>query len=300
LIASELRQLYLIKEGIFKMRNKRAFTLIELLVVIAIIAILAAILFPVFAQAREKARSISCLSNIRQIGMGIAMYVQDYDEVYPMSETGGGSSGIPQVAWYAVVDPYIKGDRTSVVTQGGVTATQAWGEGPMYKCPSFPNRTQPSNYGVHNTVMRANYERACTAASPCTPSASLAAIERPADLIVLAEKGVNVPNTWGFLWFCSEQWCWDNNVRDYSNNTFPDNLDGMDISIKCDSDTNANCNGGWPVPGTQPRFRHSGMTNVAFADGHAKAMAKGQIKFYKNIYPGNIGGYPYTESWYPY
>jgi prepilin-type N-terminal cleavage/methylation domain-containing protein/prepilin-type processing-associated H-X9-DG protein len=63
------------------MRRNTAFTLIELLVVIAIIAILAAILFPVFAQAREKARAISCLSNTKQIGMGALMYAQDYDEL---------------------------------------------------------------------------------------------------------------------------------------------------------------------------------------------------------------------------
>src|SRR5688572_3938171 len=67
-------------------RFRPGFTLIELLVVIAIIAILAAILFPVFAQAREKARSISCLSNMRQVGMGLYMYVQDYDETYPRND----------------------------------------------------------------------------------------------------------------------------------------------------------------------------------------------------------------------
>jgi len=69
--------------------TKQAFTLIELLVVIAIIAILAAILFPVFAQAREKARATACLSNMKQIGLGIFMYVQDYDETMPMARSYG-------------------------------------------------------------------------------------------------------------------------------------------------------------------------------------------------------------------
>jgi prepilin-type N-terminal cleavage/methylation domain-containing protein/prepilin-type processing-associated H-X9-DG protein len=72
----------------------RAFTLIELLVVIAIIAMLAAILFPVFAQAREKARAISCLSNERQIGTALYMYVQDYDETYPQEHPSTGNPAI--------------------------------------------------------------------------------------------------------------------------------------------------------------------------------------------------------------
>jgi prepilin-type N-terminal cleavage/methylation domain-containing protein len=66
-------------------KGRRAFTLIELLVVIAIIAILAAILFPVFAQAREKARAISCMSNMKQMGTALFMYIQDYDETYPLA-----------------------------------------------------------------------------------------------------------------------------------------------------------------------------------------------------------------------
>ena len=69
--------------------KRRGFTLIELLVVIAIIAILAAILFPVFAQAREAARKASCISNLKQIGMGVLMYAQDYDEEFPMGTYPG-------------------------------------------------------------------------------------------------------------------------------------------------------------------------------------------------------------------
>lgn len=77
---------------------RRAFTLIELLVVIAIIAILAAILFPVFAQARQKARQVACLSNLKQVGTGLMMYTQDYDEVLPGNSTLG-TNGLTDPRW---------------------------------------------------------------------------------------------------------------------------------------------------------------------------------------------------------
>jgi prepilin-type N-terminal cleavage/methylation domain-containing protein/prepilin-type processing-associated H-X9-DG protein len=83
---------------------KRGFTLIELLVVIAIIAILAAILFPVFAQAREKARAISCVSNEKQISLGILQYVQDYDELWPIGDNNANWFA----PWPPEVMPYIK------------------------------------------------------------------------------------------------------------------------------------------------------------------------------------------------
>lgn len=82
-------------------RTKRGFTLIELLVVIAIIAILAAILFPVFAQARAKARGTACLSNVKQIGTAMMMYVQDYDETTPSGRGGGWE-------WWTELVPYMK------------------------------------------------------------------------------------------------------------------------------------------------------------------------------------------------
>jgi prepilin-type N-terminal cleavage/methylation domain-containing protein/prepilin-type processing-associated H-X9-DG protein len=86
-------------------RNRIAFTLIELLVVIAIIAILAAILFPVFAQAREKARSATCQSHIRQVGLGVLMYLQDYDEIFPPVYVD--VPGKRQV-WVDFIQPYVK------------------------------------------------------------------------------------------------------------------------------------------------------------------------------------------------
>ncbi len=85
--------------------TRKAFTLIELLVVIAIIAILAAILFPVFARARENARRSSCQSNLKQIGLGIFQYTQDYDELLPPLQLGS-SVGYP--FWPVMVQPYVK------------------------------------------------------------------------------------------------------------------------------------------------------------------------------------------------
>lgn len=90
--------------------KRRGFTLIELLVVIAIIAILAAILFPVFAQAREKARQVNCLSNLKQYGVATLMYVQDYDETYPMSSYLSGSC---VSTFYLAVTPYVKNDQVT-------------------------------------------------------------------------------------------------------------------------------------------------------------------------------------------
>jgi prepilin-type N-terminal cleavage/methylation domain-containing protein len=117
--------------------SRSGFTLIELLVVIAIIAILAAILFPVFAQAREKARTISCLSNAKQIGTAIYMYAQDYDEtVVPWFV----QTGLPRDewrhdlnSWVDLVQPYIK-NGTRQDPPAGFTNVKPTG---AMQCPSF-------------------------------------------------------------------------------------------------------------------------------------------------------------------
>jgi len=107
------------------MRTSRGFTLIELLVVIAIIAILAAILFPVFARAREKARQTSCLSNLKQIGLGIMMYTQDYDEVLPP----GSCQPTPgwYMHWQIVIEPYLKNDQIFFCPSAAISTTPALG-----------------------------------------------------------------------------------------------------------------------------------------------------------------------------
>jgi prepilin-type N-terminal cleavage/methylation domain-containing protein/prepilin-type processing-associated H-X9-DG protein len=101
------------------MNRKSAFTLIELLVVIAIIAILAAILFPVFAQAREKARQTSCLSNTKQLGTAMMMYVQDYDELYPRAQYCVAPALVPGAEATSNTTCTFAGNASGQVTGGG-------------------------------------------------------------------------------------------------------------------------------------------------------------------------------------
>ena len=114
-------------------RSTLGFTLIELLVVIAIIAILAAILFPVFAQAREKARQASCMSNLKQIGLGSMQYTQDYDELFMPVANGGEKAGA-YYYWWAYYDG-VNYDATKGLLQPYMKSTQ------IQACPSFRNLT---------------------------------------------------------------------------------------------------------------------------------------------------------------
>ena len=138
---------------------RRGFTLIELLVVIAIIAILAAILFPVFAKAREKARQSSCLSNVKQLMLAALSYAQDYDETLPcqtMSPTS--TEGYPM--WYDLFQPYTKNDQ-------------------LKKCPSWAANSM--GYGWHVQISRTGY--------------ALGSIVKPSETILCCD----VNSTRGFL-----------------------------------------------------------------------------------------------------
>src|SRR6266853_1824422 len=111
------------------MKRRYGFTLIELLVVIAIIAILAAILFPVFAQARAKARQASCTSNVKQLSLGFMMYVQDYDETFPYWNWGdsfGSGSRTPnhfESFWINAIYPYVKNGQVFACPSSNDQAT---------------------------------------------------------------------------------------------------------------------------------------------------------------------------------
>ena len=148
------------------MRSRRyGFTLIELLVVIAIIAILAAILFPVFAQARDKARQTACLSNTRQLGTGLQLYTQDHDEVLPHHVTDTWDFLNPAVGsnWARAIFPYVKNQQ-------------------VYFCPS----TGPQAGAVAAGQPRVSYFGNGVVMSQT--GTSLAAVSRPADIIFLQEN----------------------------------------------------------------------------------------------------------------
>ena len=147
----------LCRRKVIELRRPTGFTLIELLVVIAIIAILAAILFPVFARAREKARQTSCLSNLKQMGLGLMMYVQDYDETY-CGRMRGDDSGTTRVSWPILIMPYVKNTQLFVCPSRGPvwTAFNQRDTSTQFTCSYGYNicALGTGGYGAADTVVR--------------------------------------------------------------------------------------------------------------------------------------------------
>jgi len=156
--------------------RRRGFTLIELLVVIAIIAILAAILFPVFARAREKARQTSCLSAHKQVGLSWLMYAQDYDEKACLQHVADPTYG--QVWAQDILDPYVKNRQ-------------------LWVCPSYGNTNYPAGGCQHRLRGGVGYNWGWSLASQATYGAygdagwlggkAIATLQRPAEFIVFGD-----------------------------------------------------------------------------------------------------------------
>lgn len=263
------------KNGASKAKSQ-GFTLIELLVVIAIIAILAAILFPVFGQAREKARQSSCASNLKQIGLGILQYQQDYDEKFPLMHFNDGAG--QEVRWFEMVGPYIKSGN-----KFGFNGRYN-GAGGIWNCPSLPTE-QPAVYGVHFDLFPEG------APYGTGQGISNSVIDKSAETIMIAEKGQNDGNS-SWLQFHTWEGNWTSSGGGNASNDYA-YADHMDVRADKDCDyaagPNAPSYGNWLGCSMMPRYRHSGKSssNFLFADGHVKSLVKGRVNWYKNIYvPG--------------
>ena len=260
--------------------QKHAFTLIELLVVIAIIAILAAILFPVFAQAKEAAKKTMCLSNQKELGTGVQLYVNDFDDSFPMSEYKGTDHGAwwEQVRWQDAIYPYLKnGDKFGF-------DNRASGAGGIFHCPSFPSN-QEAEYGAHWALFPEIYPWFATG-----PTVSGSQVDAPADKVLIIEKGQNKGNS-SWLTFATYEGYYTNTVGVPAGS-----VNGLHYDI--DPTMDHDCDYGysdappawdnWSGCSSMPRYRHNKVSNAVFADSHAKAFNRGQLNWYKNIYISGI------------
>jgi prepilin-type N-terminal cleavage/methylation domain-containing protein/prepilin-type processing-associated H-X9-DG protein len=229
---------------------KRAgFTLIELLVVIAIIAILASILFPVFGRARENARRSSCQSNLKQMGLGVMQYVQDYDERYPMSDARGASNWVTggfipanqggyydpswnYGTWRADIQPYIK-------------STQ------LFACPSNPS----SRIGI--------IYRDATGKDTAYPDGSYGANEH-----VIQVKEVNGQRSFSSAGISAIALI--PMIADCTATIFPDMARVLNANVT------ENVLGVSATP-DPTKARHLGGSNILFADGHVKYKPQGAM-----------------------
>lgn len=211
--------------------KRSGFTLIELLVVIAIIAILAAILFPVFAEAREKARQTVCLSNVKQIGLATMMYVEDYDETMFPPQTSDGNPN-HQVTWDGTYD-YTNYPNWTFNAATGLLGPYTK-NGPIQDCPSAAsvpvgNPPVAIAYGLNMLLY-------FSTSFQSTGNPTLAAFDEPTNTILIAD--------------CAGIYGSGSNIQVYRNNF----LD-------------------WPsMVEPDVQGRHMGFANVAWMDGHAKAL----------------------------
>lgn len=261
-----------------KRNQKYGFTLIELLVVIAIIAILASILFSVFARARENARRTGCLSNMKQIGLGVIQYAQDNDEQYPLAMWEGaatfgvGTGGATGRAYrqQSPRDPATPAGRftTSAGATGGayftwmdfifpyVKSTQ------IFECPSFRPASSAGTANANSPSYGYNASLSRIRPYPSQPPLSLAAVQRSAEIVMVVEFPI-VDGTYAS----------------------PDAYCRSDAAWGFMHPTNAYYPYMWP---------HFDGGTVAFADGHAKWFKRGN----KSVCDVNAGA-AVQRAWHP-
>jgi len=183
---------------------RKGFTLIELLVVIAIIAILAAILFPVFARAREKAKQASCLSNVKQLNLGIMMYAQDYDEILTCV-VHDDSAGVRWGFWYEVIQPYVKNAQIIV-------------------CPAQTGITPGYGYNYPHAGYRLYYHN----------EMPISRIQYPAELMLFADSN---PTSYRYYLYCpctsggTVHWAVPPGIRDATNVVSDRHNEGANVAF---------------------------------------------------------------------
>lgn len=266
----------------YRSNSNKGFTLIELLVVIAIIAILAAILFPVFAQAREKARQTSCLSNIKQLTLGWIMYAQDYDENFPQwkwadnyKSSWGDQGPTPNNAttlWTNAIFPYVKSAQVYGCPSDArnLTGQQSFGGWFVYDDTliGFPQALLQAklSYGASEPVTSLNGANA------------LAAMDKPAETFLIADMNTPLSGWAGYNdWLAAE-----------AENAPANDVRRTDVIVRVAFPKGPDClgtpfsdGGGNLYYNQDPRLsqltpnadscaRHSNGNNIGFGDGHAK------------------------------
>jgi len=252
--------------------KRKGFTLIELLVVVGIIALLAAILFPVFARARENARRANCVSNLKQIGLALMQYTQDYDERYPLADLKGTNPDGTTPTWTGIIQPYIKSEQVFTCPNDSVAAhtdVSAVGHRVSYAPNCFTDIRMVNGSGVNMNLGFFSYR---DLGDNLLTGQPLMAVNYPAETVLITEKHskYNMSDyatdshlswrTFAYLF---------NGGYFIADGTIPSGLRPSRPSWSTESDGAYYSDGGVILYGQELHFKQA---NFLFVDGHVKSM----------------------------